>query len=94
LLYANKPTPIPKFQKDPSEDAWLTNFFTESHLDFKTQPDQAASPAQVRFVVQLPENAIYYPCSAELFEAILNRQSKSYLHKRYQKVWAIVERLV
>ena len=91
---SSKTDSIPKFQKDPSEDAWLTNFFTENHLDFETQPDQVASPEQVRFVVHLPDNAIYYPCSTELFEAILNRQSKSYLHERYQRVWAIVERLV
>ena len=90
----SKTASIPKFQKDPSEDAWLTNFFTENHLDFETQPDQVASPEQVRFVVHLPEIAIYYPCSTELFEAILNKQSKSYLHERYQRVWAIVERLV
>ncbi len=85
---------IPKCQDDPINDAWLTNFFTENHLDFETQPDEVASPEQVRFVVHLPENAVYYPCSTELFEAILNRQSKSFLYEQYEKVWTVVERLV
>ncbi len=85
---------IPKSEEDPSADAWLTNFFTENHLDFETQPDEVASPEQVRFVVHLPENAVYYPCSTELFEAILKRQSKTYLQDRYQEVWKIVEQLV
>ncbi len=85
---------IPESQENPAADAWLTNFFTENHLDFETQPDEVASPEQVRFVVHLSENAVYYPCSAELFEAISTRQSDSYLQARYQEVWAVVERLV
>ena len=85
---------IPQYRGDPKDDAWLTNFFTENHLDFETQPDEVASPEQVRFVVHLPENVVYYPCSTEVFEAILNRQSKAYLHDRYQSVWQVVERLV
>jgi uncharacterized protein with ATP-grasp and redox domains len=85
---------IPKYGANPKDDAWLTNFFTENHLDFETQPDEVASPEQVRFVVQLPENVVYYPCSTEVFEAILNRESKTYLHDRYQQVWKVVEQLV
>ena len=85
---------LPQYGGDPKDDAWLTNFFTENHLDFETQPDEVASPEQIRFVVHLPENAVYYPCSTEVFEAILNRQSKEYLHDRYQEVWKVVERLV
>jgi uncharacterized protein with ATP-grasp and redox domains len=85
---------IPKYGGNPKDDAWLTNFFTENHLDFETQPDEVASPEQVRFVVHLPENVVYYPCSTEVFEAILNRKSKTYLHERYQQVWKVVEQLV
>ncbi len=85
---------IPVYREDPAADAWLTNFCTENHLDFETQPDEVASPEQVRFIVHLPDNAVYYPCSAELFEAISNRQSNSYLQGRYQEVWAVVEHLV
>ena len=100
MLYkaAEPPQPeaasIPQSAEDPSADAWLTNFFTENHLDFETQPDEVASPEQVRFVVHLPENAVYYPCSTELFEAILKGQSKTYLQDRYQEVWKVVEQLV
>jgi len=85
---------LPESRKDPVADAWLTNFFTENHLDFETQPDEVASPEQVSFMVHLPENAFYYPCSTELFQAILHKQPKSYLHERYKEVWKVVERLV
>ena len=85
---------IPEYREDPAGDAWLTNFFTENHLDFEAQPDEVASPEQIRFLVHLPKNTVYYPCSAELFEAINNKQSDSYLQTRYQEVWAVVERLV
>jgi hypothetical protein len=85
---------IPVHQDDPAADAWLTNFFTENHLDFETRPDKVASPEQVRFMVHLPENALYYPISAELFEAIARRQAKVYLQPRYQEVWSLVERVV
>ncbi len=84
----------PKGQEDPAADAWLTNFFTENHLDFESHPDQVASPEQVRFIVHLAKNAVYYPCSAELFEAINNRQPDPYLQIRYQEVWSVVEQLV
>ena len=100
MLYKPAAPPQPeaasilRTEEDPSGDAWLTNFFTENHLDFETQPDEVASPEQVRFVVHLAENAVYYPCSTELFEAILKRQSKTYLHDRYHEVWKVVERLV
>ena len=67
---------LPQYGGDPKDDAWLTNFFTENHLDFETQPDEVASPEQIRFVVHLPENAVYYPCSTEVFEAILNRSGR------------------
>jgi len=85
---------IPKYGGNPRDDAWLTNFFTENHLDFETQPDEVASPEQVRFVVHLPKDVVYYPCSTEVFEAILNRRSKTYLHERYQKVWEVAQRLI
>jgi hypothetical protein len=84
----------PECEEDPAVDAWLTNFFTENHLDFESRPDKVASPEQVRFAVHLPENGIYYPCSAELFEAINKRQSNSYLQARYQEVWTVVGGLV
>jgi hypothetical protein len=85
---------IPKYGGNPIDDAWMTNFFTENHLDFETQPEEVASPEQIRFVVHIPENVVYYPCSTEVFQAILNRKSKTYLNDRYQNVWKVVERLV
>jgi len=80
--------------KGPEAEAWITNFFQENHLDFETRPDKVASPEQVRFIVHLPEHAVYYPCSSELFEAIAKRDSAAYLRPRYEEVWSLVEGLV
>ena len=80
--------------KGPEAEAWTTNFFHENHLDFETRPDKVASPEQVRFIVHLPEHAVYYPCSSELFEAIGRRESAAYLSPRYQEIWSVVEQLL
>ena len=53
--------------QDPDRDAWLTNFFTENHLAYETFPDVVASPEQLKFIVHLEDEQIYYPCSDELF---------------------------
>jgi len=81
-------------QAGSAGDAWITNLFHENHLDFETAPDKVASPEQVRFMVHLPENAVYYPCSSEVFEAIARRESTEYLRPRYEEIWSLVERLV
>ena len=82
------------WQEGPEGEAWITNFFQENHLDFETRPDKVASPEQMRFIVHLPEHAVYYPCSSELFEAIARRESAAYLRPRYEEIWSLVERLV
>ena len=70
----------------PEEDAWLTAFYIENHLDPFTHPDHAAAPEQVRFMVYLDEDERYYPCSNQMFEAIMRRDNSQYLQKKYQEV--------
>ena len=70
-------TEITRYVKgqDPDRDAWLTNFFTENHLAYETFPDAVASPEQLKFIVHLDEGEIYYPCSDELFAAIIEKRA-------------------
>jgi uncharacterized protein with ATP-grasp and redox domains len=97
-VMSERPSPMipsyPSREAGAAAEAWITNLFHENHLDFETAPDKVASPEQVRFIVQLPEKALYYPCSSEVFEAIAKRQSAEYLRSRYEEIWALVERLV
>jgi hypothetical protein len=70
----------------PEMDAWFTAFLIENHLDYYTHPEHAASPEQVRFMVYADENDRYYPCSDEMFSAIMGRNQSAFLQKRYNAV--------
>jgi uncharacterized protein with ATP-grasp and redox domains len=74
-----------RFGLSPEMDAWLTSFFIENHLDCYTYPDQAASEEQVRFMVYTQEGERYYPCSDQMFEAIISRKQTAFLQKHYNK---------
>lgn len=75
-----------KTGKDPEQDAWLTAFFIENHLDYYVYPDHAASPEQIRFMVFTDENERYYPCSDPTFNAIMARQKSPFLQNKYNEV--------
>ena len=89
-------TEITRYVKgqDPDRDAWLTNFFTENHLAYETFPDAVASPEQLKFIVHLDEGEIYYPCSDELFAAIIEKRADTILTSAYIGIWTRLERLV
>ena len=89
-------TEITRYVKgqDPDRDAWLTNFFTENHLAYETFPDAVASPEQLKFIVHLEEGEIYYPCSDELFAAIIEKRADTILTSAYIGIWTRLERLV
>ena len=70
----------------PEKAAWLTAFYIENHLDHFAYPDQVASLEQVRFMVYLEEEQRYYPCSDQMFEAIINRNQPEFVQREYQKV--------
>ena len=79
---------------DPDRDAWLTNFFTENHLAYETFPDRVASPEQLKFIVHLEDEQIYYPCSDELFSAIIEKRADTVLTSAYIGIWTRLEHLV
>lgn len=79
---------------DPDRDAWLTNFFTENHLAHEAFPDIVASAEQLNFIVHMEGEPFYYPCSDELFEAIIDKRADSMLISAYMGIWSRLERLV
>ena len=72
--------------KNPEMDAWFNTFYIENHLDHFTHPDQAATPEQVRFMVYTNENERYYPCSDNMFAAILGRERSDFIQEKYNEV--------
>jgi len=78
---------------DPEQDAWLTAFFIENHLDYYTHPDHAATPEQVRFMVYIEEDERYYPCSLKMFNAIMSRKKSKFLAGQYQAAYQRVQAL-
>ncbi len=80
--------------KDPDRDAWLTNFFTENHLAHEAFPEMVSSPEQLNFIVHMEGEPFYYPCSDELFEAIIDKRADSLLISSYMGIWSRLERLV
>jgi len=72
--------------ENPEMDAWFNTFYIENHLDHFTHPDQAATPKQVRFMVYTNENERYYPCSDNMFAAILGRDRSDFIQEKYNEV--------
>ncbi|MBM9536330.1 hypothetical protein [Desulfobulbus alkaliphilus] len=87
---------VPRYVRgqDPDRDAWLTNFFTENHLAYEAYPDMVASPEQLKFMVHLDEEDMYYPCSDELFNAIMEKRADTTLTSAYIGIWTRLEKLV
>jgi hypothetical protein len=70
--------------KNPERDAWYTAFFIENHLDYFSHPEHASTPEQVRFMVYTEEDERYYPCSDQMFAAIINRHESRSLQEQYR----------
>jgi uncharacterized protein with ATP-grasp and redox domains len=87
-----------RFGQSPEMDARLTTFFIENHLDYYTYPDHAATEEQVRFMVYSEESERYYPCSDQMFEAIISRQHTAFIQKYYrdalQNILSLIERQI
>ncbi len=79
---------------DPERDAWLTNFYTENHMAYEAFPDMVASPEQLNFIVHMDNEDFYYPCSDELFQAIVEKRADTLLTSGYITIWSRLEGLV
>jgi uncharacterized protein with ATP-grasp and redox domains len=84
--------------RSPEMDAWLTSFFIENHLDYYTYPDHAATEEQVRFMVYTNQDERYYPCSDQMYEAIISRKKSAFIQKHYnralQHILQLIERQI
>ncbi len=80
------PSPLRHTGSNPETDAWLTSFYIENHLDFFTYPDHAATEEQVRFMVYTEEGERYYPCSDQMYEAIISRKQPAFVQENYGRV--------
>ncbi|MGD8522741.1 MAG: hypothetical protein PVF56_16455 [Desulfobacterales bacterium] len=85
--------PYPLGEK-PERDAWYTAFFIENHLDYFTHPNHAATPEQIRFMVFSADDERFYPCSDQMFEAIINRNKPRFIQKKYREVLKRIRDLV
>ena len=79
---------------DAERDAWLTNFYTENHLSYEAFPDKVASPEQLNFIVHMDGEKNYYPCSDELFTAIIEKRADNLLGPAYAEIWDRIQELV
>ncbi|MEW6673327.1 MAG: ARMT1-like domain-containing protein [Thermodesulfobacteriota bacterium] len=82
-------------RKRPEADAWFKAFMIENHLDYYGYPDMVASPEQTRFMVFLGDEDRYYPCSDEMFDAIMGQKKPALLLDAYkaalEKILALVD---
>ncbi len=82
-----------KTSKDPEKDAWTANFYTENHLAWELF-SEVATPEQLKFMVYMGDEVYYYPCSDEVFSAIMEKKGKDLLPILYFKVWEEIEPLI
>ena len=83
-----------RYGEDPCLDALLLHFTTENNIEYFTDPVDNASPEQVRFIVALPEEAFYAPCSDWMFLQLLKGQRTPELMREYLIQWKTVARLI
>lgn len=86
--------PVSLSGMDPEKHAWITNFFTENHLAFEVFPREVASPEQLKFIVYLEDNPLYYPCSDKIFQTIIAKKGGDILNLAYLRIWERLEPLM
>jgi len=84
-MSSKKHTPF-VYGEDPDLDAWFTVFFLENHIDPFAYPTKVGSVEQIEFMVCANDNERYYPCSDQMFEAIMARDNGRYLNQSYKTV--------
>ncbi len=84
----------PRYGVDPVLDAWLLHFMTENNLEHSIDPEKNASPEQLRFMVSLPQDQIYVPCSDAMFSHLLSERADSMVVTEYDERLARVGRLI
>lgn len=84
--------------KDPAFDAWFYTFRAENNIEHHINQNAVAGDEQLAFMVHLPPNAIYAPCSdavfGEVMESYNRRALTPALLRQYAGIWRMVVRLV
>ncbi|MCP3871666.1 MAG: protein-glutamate O-methyltransferase family protein [Desulfobacteraceae bacterium] len=78
----------------PDFDAWFTAFFLKNHIDPFAYPTKVGAREQVEFMVYPEYEERYYPCSDEMFKAIMSRKYPEYLKKHYKQVFNKITALI
>lgn len=75
------------YGKDPILDAWILNFMTENDLEPLANPEDNASPEQIKFMVDLEEDQVFAPCTDWLLLNLLKGELSKDLKKEYLYTW-------
>lgn len=84
---------IRRYGEDPLLDAWLLHFMTENHLEHSIDPENA-TPEQLRFMVALPPDHIYIPCTDAMFARLSGGQADPDVLAEYAAQLDHVNRLI
>jgi hypothetical protein len=79
---------------DPHLDAWILHFLTENNLDHATNPEENASPEQVRFMVDLDEDQFFPACTDWMLNFLLKQELAPDLRTEYTRHWKSIVRLI
>ncbi|WDP93411.1 MAG: DUF89 family protein [Desulfobacter sp.] len=74
-------------EDDPNQNAWLTAFFLENHIDPFAYPTKVGTLEQIEFMVFPEIDERFYPCSDKMFSAIMSRKNGRFINERYNAVY-------
>ncbi len=82
-------------KKSPDHDAWVTSFFLKNHIDpFANADHQVGSREQVEFMVYPENEERYYPCSDQMFSAIMSRKNPPLQKRQYKEAYGKVMAMI
>ncbi len=80
--------------QNPDFDAWFTSFFLKNHIDPFAYPTKVGTREQIEFMVFPDQEERYYPCSDNMFDAIMSRTYPSYLKQSYKTVFDRISAMI
>jgi hypothetical protein len=69
-------------------------FFHRKSSGLRDLPRCGGLAGTAQFIVHLEDEQIYYPCSDELFAAIIEKRADTVLTSAYIGIWTRLEKLV
>jgi len=75
------------YGRKPELDAWILNLMTENNIEHLANPEDNASPEQLRFMVDLEEDQVFVPCTDWLLLNLLKSHSSQELKRQYVETW-------